>query len=167
VVVVAGDTTTLDPERAPGFQVYVVAPVPVNVVELPEHIVKGAPDAVTVGVGFTVMVTVFGPLGQPVVVPTKVYVVVVPGDTTTLEPERAPGFHVYVVAPVPVNVVEPPEHIVVGAAEAVTVGVGLTVTVTVCGAPVQPAEVPTKVYVVVVAGDTTTLDPERAPGFQV
>jgi len=51
-----------------GDHAYVVAPLAVNVVELPEHIVGGA-DKVTVGVVFTVTTTVAGVLGQPVVVP--------------------------------------------------------------------------------------------------
>ena len=52
---------------------YVVAPVPMRVVELPAHIVDaGTAAAVTVGVGFTVTVTVKGALVQPLEVPTKV-----------------------------------------------------------------------------------------------
>ena len=73
---------------------YVVAPAPVRVLEAPEHIGLGDADAVTVGVGFTVTVTVTGALVQPDFVPTKVYVVVVAGLTTTVVPDRAPGFHV-------------------------------------------------------------------------
>jgi len=51
-----------------GDQVYVVAPLAVKVVELPEQMVGGA-DKLTVGVVFTVTTTVAGVLGQPAVVP--------------------------------------------------------------------------------------------------
>jgi hypothetical protein len=57
----AGFAFTLAPVVALKFvfgdHVYVVAPLAVKVVELPEHIVGGA-DRVTVGVGFTVTTTV-------------------------------------------------------------------------------------------------------------
>lgn len=42
-----------------GLHVYVVAPLAVNVVELPEHIAAGDAVAFTVGVGVTVTATVF------------------------------------------------------------------------------------------------------------
>jgi hypothetical protein len=48
-----------------------VAPLAVNVVELPEHIVGGA-DNVTVGVGVTVTTIVCGELVQLPVVPVTV-----------------------------------------------------------------------------------------------
>ena len=54
---------------------------------LPEQIVaEGKALTVTVGVGLTVTTNVCGALAQPVVVPTTVYVVVVPGLTFTLAP---------------------------------------------------------------------------------
>jgi hypothetical protein len=56
--VVAGETETLAPVKAPGFHVYVVAPVADNVVELPEQIVDDEALAFTVGVMFTNTVTV-------------------------------------------------------------------------------------------------------------
>jgi hypothetical protein len=57
-----------------------------------------------------------------------VYVVVVVGETVTVVPLRLPGFHTYVVAPLPVSVVDEPLQIVVVLAVAVTVGVPTTVT---------------------------------------
>lgn len=52
---VAGETVTGLPESEPGFQVYVDAPFPVSVVELPEQIVVFEAVVVTVGVGLTVI----------------------------------------------------------------------------------------------------------------
>ena len=112
--------------------------------ELPEQIVVGAADTVTVGVEFTVTVTVCGASEQPPVVPVTVYVVVVAGLTEIVD-VVAPVLHTYVVPPFAVSVLELPEHIVDGPADTVTVGVGLTVTVTVCGPFVQPLEVPVTV----------------------
>ena len=55
---VAGGVNTCEgPVNAPGFQVYVVAPLAVNVVELPEQIPK-SPLMFTVGVVVTVMLVV-------------------------------------------------------------------------------------------------------------
>jgi len=123
-----------------GDHEYVVAPLAVNVVELPEHMVGGA-DKVTVGVGLTVTTTVFEAPAHPPVVPVTVYVVVVVGLALTLAPVVALKFvlgaHVYVVAPLAVKVVELPEHIVAGP-DTVTVGVGLIDTETVPAEPGQP-----------------------------
>ena len=58
VVVRVGETVTLVPTRLPGFQVYVEAPDPVRVNELPEHIEVVELDALTVGIGTTVSVLV-------------------------------------------------------------------------------------------------------------
>jgi len=87
-----GDTVTVE-VVAPiaGDQVYVVPLFAVKVVELPEHITVGEATAVIVGVGVTVIATVFVALLQPLVVPVKVYVVLEPGDTLTVEPVNAPG----------------------------------------------------------------------------
>jgi len=72
VIVEAGFAFTLAPVVALRFvlgdQLYVIAPLAVNVVELPGHMVGGA-DKDTVGVVFTVTTTVADVLGQPVVVP--------------------------------------------------------------------------------------------------
>ena len=144
----AGLALTLAPVVALRFvlgdQLYVVAPLAVNVVELPGHIVGGA-DKLTVGVVFTVTTTVAGELGQPVVVPITLYVIVEFGLAFTLAPVVALRFvfgdQAYVVAPLAVNVVELPEQIV-GGADNDTVGVVFTVTTTVAGALGQPAVVP-------------------------
>jgi hypothetical protein len=72
--------------------VYVDAPLPVIVVELPEQIVPPEVVVVTVGDGFTVMVRV-DVLLQPVDVPVTVYVVVVVGETVTGDPLSEPGIH--------------------------------------------------------------------------
>jgi len=95
---------------------------------------------VTVGVGFTVIVTVALAEHVPVV-PVTVYVVVAPGVAVTLLPVVAlrpvPGDHVYVVAPPATNGVVLPEHIELDGVT-VTVGVGLTVIVTVFVAEHEP-----------------------------
>ena len=128
-----------------GDHAYVVAPLAVNVVELPEHIVGGA-DKVTVGVIFTVITTVCAALVHPPVVPVTVYVIVEFGLAVTLAPVVALKFvfgdHAYVVAPLALSDVEPPEHMVGWPAEAATVGVAFTVTTTVAGALGQPVVVP-------------------------
>jgi hypothetical protein len=54
-VVDVGETVTGDPESAPGFQLYVTAPVPERVVLLPEQIVGALAVAVTVGEELTVI----------------------------------------------------------------------------------------------------------------
>lgn len=134
---------TGDPGNAPGFHTYVDAPPPVSVVEFPEQIVVDDADAVTVGVVLTVTVT-FAVDEHPVVVPVTVYVVVAAGETVTVVPANAPGFHVYEAAPLPVSVVELPEQIVGLAAVAVTVGVGFTVIAT-CAVEEHPPVVPVTV----------------------
>ena len=62
----------------------------------------------------------------------------------------------------------PPGQIVGVKGATVMVGVGLTVTTTDAGIVLlQPVDVPTTVYVVVVPGDTLTVEPVKAPGDQV
>ena len=129
VVVVVGETVTGLPDNAPGFQVYEVAPLAVMVALLPAQIVVVEVVVVTVGVGLTVMVRVAVFVQPFAPVPVTVYVVVVVGETVTVVPVSAPGFHVYEVAPLPVSVVLLPEQIVVVADVAVTVGAGFTVIV--------------------------------------
>jgi hypothetical protein len=57
VVVLVGVTEMLLPLRLPGIQLYVVAPLADKVEEPPEQSVVCVAEAVTTGVGFTVMVT--------------------------------------------------------------------------------------------------------------
>jgi hypothetical protein len=67
----------------------------------------------------------------------------VPAGLTLIElPLILPGFQLYVVAPPPVNVVDPPLQIEAGLALAVTEGADPTVTVT--GILNHPAHVPTQ-----------------------
>ena len=125
-VVAVGVTTIVLPVKAPGFHVYEVAPVLVNVAVLEEHKIVGLLLAVRLIVDtFTLNVPV--PLHPFISVPVTEYVVVTVGDTATLDPVKAPGFQVYVEAPVAVNVEPPPEQIAVGEAKGVTVTDGLTV----------------------------------------
>ena len=57
-MVVVGDTVTVAPVNDPGIQVYVVAPVAVIDVELPEQIVALVVVVATVGGAVTVTSTV-------------------------------------------------------------------------------------------------------------
>jgi hypothetical protein len=91
----------------------------------PTQIAEFAELAVTVGNGLTVIVRVAVPTQPANDVPVTVYVVVVVGETVTDEPDKLPGFHTYVLAPPPVNVVEPPTQIELFAEAAVTVGAGV------------------------------------------
>lgn len=68
-----GETEMDVPLRLPGIQLYVVAPLAVSVVELPEQIGFVPAEAVTTGAGPTVTVTCSR--HQPGQVPTQ-YVVV-------------------------------------------------------------------------------------------
>lgn len=111
----------------PGIQLYVDAPLAVNVVELPAQMVVLEAVVVTVGNGLTVMVRVAVFVQPAADVPVTVYVVVVVGDTFTEAPVKLPGIQAYVDAPLPVRVVELPEQMVVLVAVVVTVGAGFTV----------------------------------------
>jgi hypothetical protein len=165
VVVVVGETVTDEPDKLPGFHTYVEAPLALNEVLPPTQIAEFAELAVTVGNGLTVIVRVAVPTQPADDVPVTVYVVVVVGDTVTDEPDKLPGFHTYVEAPLALNEVLPPTQIAEFAELAVTVGNGFTVIVRVA-VPTQPADdVPVTVYVVVVVGDTVTDEPDRLPGF--
>ena len=62
--------------------------------ELSEQMVGKLADAIMVGVGFTVTVTVSGALGQSAaLLPVTVYVTLAPGSTLTVEPVSPPGCH--------------------------------------------------------------------------
>jgi hypothetical protein len=62
------------------------------------------------------------------------------GETETDEPVKLPGIQVYEVAPVAVNVAEPPTQIAEADVLAATTGSGFTTTFTVA-VPVHPAAV--------------------------
>jgi hypothetical protein len=122
-----GVTTTVFPIRAPGYQVYVDAPVLVSVAEPPEQTTVGLLTAVIVGFAFTLNNTVCVVIHEPLD-PRTVYVVLVIGATDMDAVVAPPGAQVYDEAPVAVNVDENPRQIVVGLAVAIRVGVGVTET---------------------------------------
>lgn len=101
--------------------------MPVSVAVPPTQIAP-LEEAVTVGGGPTVTVTVCVLVHPCALVPVTVYVVVAAGETVTVVPVNDPGIHEYVEAPVPVSVVLPPAQIEGLAAVAVMVGAGFTVT---------------------------------------
>ena len=94
------------------------------------------------GGGFSVITEVAGALGQPKASKAvTVYVVVDAGDTVTVAPVSAPGFHWYeatLALPVAVSVMAPPVQMVAAAGKTDTVGVGFTVTRT-SSVPEQPS----------------------------
>ena len=90
---IAGDTFTEVPLSAPGFQVYVEAPVPVSVVDVPAHIVDDVTVVPTVGNELTVIVLV-AVLVQPVDVFVPVTVYVFASVTIIEAPDSAPGCQV-------------------------------------------------------------------------
>ena len=70
-----------------------MAPLAVNVLDEPEHIVPAVADTATVGVGSTVTVIVFCSLHPAALEPVTVYVVVATG-VTDIELVIAPVLHV-------------------------------------------------------------------------
>jgi hypothetical protein len=86
VVVALGVTVLLAPVPNPPDQLYVLAPLAVNTDVAPLHIDVGEADAVTVGNGFTVTLTVVVPVQPAALVPVTVYVVVALGVTVLLAP---------------------------------------------------------------------------------
>lgn len=139
-------------------------PEAVSVAELPAQIVP-PPVTVTTGDVFTTTETTAVSVQPPGFVPITEYVVDVEGATVTLLPAWLMGSQLYVEAPVAESVAELPEQIP-PPPSAVTVGVLFTVTVIV-SVPVQLAEVPVTVYVVVDDGVTLMLLPEKFPGCQL
>jgi hypothetical protein len=150
----------------PGFQVYVDAPLAFKVAELPAQIFVADGETDKVGKEFTVILTVCVLLQLNEFVPLTVYVVVTVGETTTLLPVKAPGFHVYVDAPFAVRLLDWPAQIVGLEATAVTVGKGFTIRFRICE-EIQMPFAPVTEYVVVIVGLTITLLAVKAPGFQV
>ena len=94
VYVFASVTIIEAPDSAPGCQVYVFAPVPVMVAELPAQMLAEAGVTVvpTDGSGLTVTSFVEELLQPLALVPTTVYVVVASGETFTTVPVNPPGF---------------------------------------------------------------------------
>ena len=86
VVVLVGDTVLELPAPKLCDQLYVLAPLAVNVDDCPLFIVAGLAEANTVGNGFTVTLTVAVPV-HPELVPVTVYVVVLVGVTVLELPE--------------------------------------------------------------------------------
>ena len=88
--------------------------------------------------------------------------------TFTVTPLKPPGFHEYVLAPVPVIEVELPLQIIAFVTVVPTGGNGFTVTSRVA-VFVQPVavKVPVTVYVVVEVGDTVIEPPLNEPGIHV
>lgn len=160
-----GVITMLVPVKDPGIQVYVVAPLPVNVAELPEQTAVDVVAIFTVGLGFTIneIVRVFV---QIPLVPLTVYVVVVVGVTIILFPVIEAGNQVYVVAPLAVRVAEFPKQTAVGVLMMLMVGLGLTIKFTVRVELHNPLN-PVTVYVVVLVGLTVTVPPVNDPGIHV
>jgi len=149
-----GDTVLELPLPKVCDQLYVFAPLTVNTVLAPLHIVAGLAVAVTIGNGFTVILTVAVPVHPSAVVPVTEYVVVEFGVTVLLPPVPNPPDQLYVFAPLAVITEVCPLHIAAGLAVALTVGNGFTVTLT-AAVPEHPAVlVPVTVYVIVPVGDT-------------
>lgn len=166
VVVTVGLTVTGVPIKEPGIHVYDEAPIAESVEVFPGQTLGGAPIALIVGFEFTVIEIVFE-FEHPLLVPVTVYMVLMVGLTATLDPVKAPGFHVYVIAPLAVKVADNPEQTAVEEDVAVIVGIGFTFRFIV-ELPVQPNEdVATTLYTVVIVGFTITLLVKAPPGFQV
>ena len=109
-----------------GAQLYVLAPLAVSEAEPPLHMVADDGVIVNVGKGFTVTITVCVFTHPLELVPVTVYVFVEVGFAVTVAPvvtlNPVEGAQVYVLAPLAVNDVELPVHIV--ADDGVTVKVG-------------------------------------------
>jgi len=89
-VVVALGVTVMLAAMSPVLQLYVFAPLAVSSELSPLHIAAGLADAVTVGNGFTVTLTVAVPVHPSALVPVTVYVVVALGVTVLLAPVPNP-----------------------------------------------------------------------------
>jgi len=114
-VVVELGVTVILAVLPPVFQLYVFAPLTVSTEVAPLHIAAGLADALTVGNGFTVTLTV-AVLVHPDAVPVTEYVVVAVGDTITVLDVPNPSLQLYVSAPFAVKVALCPAHIVDGVA---------------------------------------------------
>lgn len=104
-VLAVGLTTATEADPPAGIQLYVVAPVAVKLAVVPEQIEPVEAATVTLGIGFTVIVTT-AVLEQVVAgsIAVTVYdgvmdVPVVVGDTVMVLLFTAPGFHCHVIPP--------------------------------------------------------------------
>ena len=102
--------------------------MPVKVTGAPGQTIPGLADPAITGRGLTVMVIVAVFVQPFTLVPVTVYVVVVSGETLTLEPDNDPGCQVYVFAPLQNKLVEVPAQMVEDDAVVVNVGTGETTT---------------------------------------
>ena len=97
----------------PPTQVYVFAPLAVNVIAFPEHTMFG-PLILIIGLGFTVTVAVTILLQLFALLPVRVYTVVVVGlaitDAVLTLLNPIDGFHIYEVAPLASKFTELPSH---------------------------------------------------------
>ena len=119
------------PVNPPGFQVYDVAPLPVNVAELPAQTLDEDALALTVGLELITRLMVLVPTHPDALVPVAVYTVELAGLTVTDVPLKFPGFQVKLVAPAAVKVAVFPMQRVEGLLVNVKVGKVFTVNVTV------------------------------------
>ena len=119
----------------PLFQLYVTAPVPFKVTDVPAQIDWLGPP-LTAGSGFTVTVTEAVFVQPFASVPVTVYVCVVLGANGT--PLMTPLFQLYVTAPVPFRVTDVPAQID-WLGPALTVGKAFTETVMGGETALQPA----------------------------
>jgi hypothetical protein len=166
ILVAVGVTTVEDPVKPLGNQVNVLAPLTVNVLASPAHIIPGVTVTLNTGLGTTNTGTT-AVLVQPPLLPVTVKEVVVLGVTTTVDPDIFPGFHVKLAAPAAVKVTLFPIQTGVGDAEAIIVGVGITNNVWVVEFLQPNTLAPNTVNMVVLDGLTVTVAPLRLPGIQV
>ena len=146
---------------APVDQLYDVSPEPdaVRVVEVPWQTVR-VPVILTLGADVTTIARVVVAVQPLVPVPVIVQVLVVPGETVTVEPvaEKEDGpAQLYVFAPLAVNTdcapaqIEPEEAVMVNEGALFTITFAVAVTE-------QLLVVPVTVYVVVVFGFTEIVE---------
>lgn len=160
--VVAVGLTTAVALPDPLLHEYVLAPLAVNVAELPVHNNEVDETAVTEGNAAEVTANVnvlLAPAQPAALAPLTVYVVFTVGDTEILL-VLALVFHVYELAPLAVNVTELPAQANVPPLT-VTVGFGLMLTATEALAVQELASAANNVYVAFAVGDTTVVNDEE------
>jgi hypothetical protein len=93
-VVAVGVTTIVEPGMPPGFQMYDTPPLAVRVTEVPAQTLLLVLVTLSVGSGFTVTFRTVAAVHPATLVPVTEYEVLIVGESTTLLPVNAPGFHV-------------------------------------------------------------------------